>query len=242
MARPPPRRRCAAPVPGQCASRSVGDARNRARRPGRGTALGCPGWTDARARVLALGVRRVDPVTGFEPDAAGASWHGAQRLPPTRNRAGRSPAPHTSARTTTARPGQKSPRGSSASRQPPSQLGWPTAKHGARGGVRWPQPCSKHARPCLARPAQPPEGQGRVSRQRGGALVPCTRNSRLDGRCHTWSSHGDGGLGAMGGPRAPHGHGAAVLRLDGTHPGKVTRQRTPTPPVQRREETKEGKR
>jgi hypothetical protein len=44
----------------------------------------------------------------------------------------------------------------------------------------------------------------------------------------------------MGGPRAPHGRGAAVLRLDGSHPGKVTRQRTPTPPVQHREEIKEG--
>jgi hypothetical protein len=53
-----------------------GDARNRARRLGRGTALGCAGRTDARARVLALGVRRVDPVVGFEPVAVGASGHG----------------------------------------------------------------------------------------------------------------------------------------------------------------------
>jgi hypothetical protein len=44
----------------------------------------------------------------------------------------------------------------------------------------------------------------------------------------------------MDGPRAPHGRGAAVLRLEGSHPGKVTRRRTPTPSVRHREETKGG--
>jgi hypothetical protein len=92
----------------------AGDARNRARSPGRGTALGCAGRTGARARVLTLGVRRVDPVAEFEPAATGASRHGAQRLSPARNRAGRSPTPHKRARTTTASPGQKSPRSSSS--------------------------------------------------------------------------------------------------------------------------------
>jgi hypothetical protein len=46
----------------------------------------------------------------------------------------------------------------------------------------------------------------------------------------------------MSGPRAPHGRGAAVLRLEGQQTGKVTRRRTPTPPVQHIAETKEGKR
>jgi hypothetical protein len=44
----------------------------------------------------------------------------------------------------------------------------------------------------------------------------------------------------MDGLRVPHDRRAAVLRLEGSHPGKVTRRRTPTPPVQHREETKEG--
>jgi hypothetical protein len=44
----------------------------------------------------------------------------------------------------------------------------------------------------------------------------------------------------MAGRRAPLVHGAAVLRLEGRHPGKDTRWRTPTPPVPHREEIKEG--
>jgi hypothetical protein len=55
-----------------------------------------------------------------------------------------------------------------------------------------------------------------------------------------WSSHGDGGPGGMDGPRAPLDRGAAVLRLEGRHPGKDTRRRTPTPSVPHREEIKEG--
>jgi hypothetical protein len=39
---------------------------------------------------------------------------------------------------------------------------------------------------------------------------------------HTRSSHGVGGPGGMSGPRAPHERDAAVLRLDGRHPGKAT--------------------
>jgi hypothetical protein len=44
----------------------------------------------------------------------------------------------------------------------------------------------------------------------------------------------------MGGPRAPHERDAAVLRLEGQHPGMATRRRTPTPSVLNREELKEG--
>jgi hypothetical protein len=87
----------------------VVDVRIRDRQPGHGTALGCAGWIDARARVLALGVRHVDPVAGFEPVAADTPQYGAQRLSPARKRAGRSPAPHTSARMTTANLARKSP-------------------------------------------------------------------------------------------------------------------------------------
>jgi hypothetical protein len=86
--------------------------------------------------------------------------HGAQRLSPARNHAGQSPAPHMRARTMTASPSQKSPRSSSASQRPRSRLGWPAAKHGARGGVRWPQPCLKHRWPHLARPVQPIKRSG----------------------------------------------------------------------------------
>jgi hypothetical protein len=72
--------------------------------------------------------------------------------------------------------------------------------------------------------------------------VPCMRHPSSMAGSHSWSSHGDGGLGGMSGPRAPHGRGAAVLRLEGQQTGKVTRRRTPTPPVQHIAETKEGKR
>jgi hypothetical protein len=54
-------------------------------------------------------VRHVDPVAGFEPVAADTPQYGAQRLSPARKRAGRSPAPHTSARMTTANLARKSP-------------------------------------------------------------------------------------------------------------------------------------
>jgi hypothetical protein len=46
----------------------------------------------------------------------------------------------------------------------------------------------------------------------------------------------------MNGPGAPLRRGAAVLRRDGQHIGKITRRRTSTPPIPLRVETKEGKR
>jgi hypothetical protein len=55
-----------------------------------------------------------------------------------------------------------------------------------------------------------------------------------------WSSHSDGGPGGMDGPRAPLDRGVIVLRLEGSHLGRDTRRRTPTPPVPHREGTKEG--
>jgi hypothetical protein len=78
---------------------------------------------------------------------------------------------------------------------------------------------------------------------RGGAAahdVPC--NNKLGSKAGDlrWSSHSDGGPGGMDGPRAPLDRGAAVLRLEGSHPGRDTRRRTPTSPVPHREGTKEG--
>jgi hypothetical protein len=46
----------------------------------------------------------------------------------------------------------------------------------------------------------------------------------------------------MNGPGAPLRRGAAVLRRDGQHTGKITRRRTSTLLIQLRAETKEGKR
>jgi hypothetical protein len=88
-----------------------------------------------------------------------------------------------------------------------------------RGGVHGPQPCLRHARTRHARPAQPPENQGRDTRWCGGAHRPCKRNHGSMAGSHTRSSHDDGGLGGMSGPRAPHCHRAAVLRLEGLHSG-----------------------
>jgi hypothetical protein len=60
---------------------------------------------------------------------------------------------------------------------------------------------------------------------RGGAAahdISC--NNKLGSKAGDlrWSSHGDGGPEGMDGPRAPHDRGAAVLRLEGSHPGKDT--------------------
>jgi hypothetical protein len=94
--------------------------------------------------------------------------------------------------------------------------------------------------PRLARSAQPPGNQGRVTRRSSGARRPL--HSALGSKAgdHRWSSHSDRGPGGMDGPRAPLNRGAAVLRLEGRQPGKKTRRRTPTPPVPNREEIKEG--
>jgi hypothetical protein len=70
--------------------------------------------------------------------------------------------------------------------------------------------------------------------------VPCNNKLGSKGGVLRWSSHGDGGPEGMDGPRAPHDRGAAVLRLEGSHPGKDTRRRTPTPLVPHKGETKEG--
>jgi hypothetical protein len=62
-----------------------GDTSRKVPRPGRGTALGCAGRTGARARDLALGARRIDPVARLEATAAGASRHGVNAFHLQRN-------------------------------------------------------------------------------------------------------------------------------------------------------------
>jgi hypothetical protein len=121
-------------------SASRGDARDRIPRLGRGTALGCTGRTGARARDLALGARRVDPVAGLEATAAGASRHGVNALHlqktarvdarlPTQEHA-RCGEPRSKI---TPRP-QRAAAASLAARLA-GGLAWSSR------GVRWPQPC-----------------------------------------------------------------------------------------------------
>jgi hypothetical protein len=67
-------------MPTRCSTASRGDASSKIPCLGRGTALGCAGQTGARARDLALDVRRVDPVAGLEATAAGASRHSVNAI------------------------------------------------------------------------------------------------------------------------------------------------------------------
>jgi hypothetical protein len=208
-------------------------------RPGRGSALGCAGQSGARARDLALGARRIDPVARLEATAAGASRHGVNAFHLQRNaRVGARLNTCAHARRRRARV-QIAPRtrravAVSLTARLASGLAWSLLD------VRGPKPCIVHTRPRLVRSARPPGNQGHVTRRCGGAqhLLHSALGSMASD--HRWSSHGDGGPGGMGGPRAPHERYAAVLRLEGQHPGMDTRRRTPTPPVLNREELKEG--
>jgi hypothetical protein len=215
------------------------DTSRKVPRPGRGSALGCASRTGARARELALGARRVDPVAGLEATAAGASRHGVNAFHLQRNaRVGARLSTCAHARRRRARvkitPRTRRAAAASLAARLASGLAWSSLD------VRGPKPCIAHARPRLVCSARPPGNQGRVSRRSGGAqhLLHSVLGSKASD--HRWSSHGDGGPGGMGGPRAPHEHGATVLRLEGQHPGMDTRRRTPTPPVPNREEIKEG--
>jgi hypothetical protein len=86
--------------------------------------------------------------------------------------------------------------------------------------VRGPQPCLRHARPRNVRPAQPPEGQGRCSKQRGGAprSLHKTGTARwpVNTKAHLTATASSGAC-----PGAPTRRGAARLRLDGQHTGKI---------------------
>jgi hypothetical protein len=99
------------------------------------------------------------------------------------------------------------------------QLGSQAANPRVRGGVRWPQPCLRHARPRHGRSAQPPGSQRRSSRRRGGAPRSLQKNPWLDGWHHKDTPHGDGELGSMNGLGALTRHAAAVMRLEGQHTG-----------------------
>jgi hypothetical protein len=219
-----------------------GDTSRKVPRPGRGTTLGCAGRIGARARDLALGARRVDPVAGLEATAAGASQHCVNAFHLQRNAqvgARLNTCAHAHRQRARVKITLRTQRAAAASlaARLASGLAWSSLD------VRWPKPCTAHARPRLVRSAWPPSNQGRVTRRSGGAQHPL--HSALGSKAgdHRWSSHGDGVPGGMDGPRAPHERGAAVLRLEGQHPGMDTRRRTPTPPVPNKEEIKErGKR
>jgi hypothetical protein len=220
-------------------SASRGDVSNKIPRLGRGTALGCAGRTGARARDLVLGARRVDPVAGLEATAAGASRHGVNAIhlqKHARVDARLLTQEHARRRRAWVKITPRTQRTAAASltARLAGDLAWSSR------GVRWPQPCVSHARPRLARSAQPPGNQGRDTRRSGGARR--SLHSALGSKAgdHRWSSHGDGGPGGMDGPRAPLNRGATVLRLEGRQPGKDTRRRTPTSLVPDREDIKEG--
>jgi hypothetical protein len=224
---------------GSGCSASRGDESSRTPRLGHGTALGCAGRTGARARDLALGAWRVDPVAGLEATAAGASRHDVNTFHLQQNarvNVRLLTHPHARRRRAWVKITPRTQRAAAASlaARLTGGLAW------SLRGVCWPQPCVAHARPRLARSAQPPGNQEHVTRRSGGARRPL--HSALGSKAgdHRWSSHGDGGLGGMDGPRAPLNRGAAVLRLEGRQPGKDTRRRTPTPPVPNGEEIKEG--
>jgi hypothetical protein len=218
---------------------SRGDTSSKIPRLGRGTALGCAGRTGARARDLALGARRVDPVAGLEATTVGASRHDVNAFHLQQNaRVDARLLTHARARRRRAwvkiTPRTQRAAAASLAARLAGGLAWSSRD------VRRPKPCVAHARPRLARSAQPPGNQGCVTRRSGSAQHPL--HSALGSKAgdHRWSSHGDSGPGDMDGPRAPHNRGAAVLRLEGRQPGKDTQRRTPTPPVPNREEIKEG--
>jgi hypothetical protein len=121
-------------------SASRGDARDRIPRLGRGTALGCAGRIGTRARDLALGAQRVDPVAGLKATATGASWHGVNTLH-LQETARVDARLHTQEHARCGEPGSKiTPR---PQRAAPASL---TARLAgglawSSRGVRWPQPC-----------------------------------------------------------------------------------------------------
>jgi hypothetical protein len=135
--------------------------------------------------------------------------------------------------------GSEAPRDLSAPRLRPWRLGWSVAQHGARR--TW---AGQNARIALARSCMFARRGRLVTRARHEATW--RRAASLHGALgskasiHRWSSHGVGGPGGMSGPRALHERDAAVLRLEGRHPGMAARRRTPTPSVLNRAEFKEG--
>jgi hypothetical protein len=206
-------------------------------RPGRGSALGCAGRSGARARDLALGARRVDLVAGLEATAAGASRHGVNAFHLQRNaRVGArlNTCAHARRRRARVKVAPRTRRAAAASlaARLASALAWSSLD------VRGPKPCIAHARPRLVRSARPPGNQGHVTRRCSGTQHLLHNALGSMASDHRWSSHGDSGPGGMGGPRAPHKRDAAVLRLEGQHPGMDTLRRTPTLPVLNREELK----
>jgi hypothetical protein len=132
-------------------------------RPGRGSALGCAGRTGARARDLALGARRVDPVAGLEATSAGASRHRVDAFHQQRNArigARLNTCAHARRRRARVKIAPRTRRAAAASlaARLASGLAWSSLD------VRRPKPCIAHARPRLGRSARPPGNQGHVTR------------------------------------------------------------------------------
>jgi hypothetical protein len=149
-------------------SASRGEASSKIPRLGHGTTLGCAGRTGARARDLALGVRRVDPVAGLEATAAGASRQGVNAIHLQQNAwVDTRLLTHEHARQRRAWvkviPRTQRVAAASLAARLADGLAWSSR------GMRWPQPCVSHARPRLARSAQPPGNQGRDTRRSGSA-------------------------------------------------------------------------
>jgi hypothetical protein len=159
------------------------------------------------------GAQRVHPVAEGALVAVGVTKRDALCYHLQVNTLGSKPSSHTtSVSRGVSELGLELPRSSSASRWLHARLGWPVAKPRACGGVRGLSMSTRRGHL---------ETRGVA---RGDATVhnvPCKRNHSPTAGSHTRSLHGDGGLGSMGGSRAPHGRGAAVLRLEGASQGST---------------------
>jgi hypothetical protein len=77
---------------------------------------------------------------------------------------------------------RRSPGSSSALRRPPVLLGWPTAKPGARGGVRGRQSCLRHRGLTRFAWRNHLKVRGAARGDATAHIVPCTRHARHEGR------------------------------------------------------------
>jgi hypothetical protein len=168
-----------------------------------------------------------------------ARYGAAPRHTPANMHTGRSPAQTYVPRASAASTGQKRPVISARRGGIPSGSAgqWPNMELAGRArakGVR-------SARAALpVRSARLPGNQGTPRGDTAARSNSSTARSARRPAFHRWFLHGVGGPGGMSGPRAPHERDAAVLRLEGRHPGMATRRRTPTLSALNRAEIKGG--